>query len=281
MTTYGMTALDPVAGEAELLFLDGGRDEMTTALGASGQTSSFVALTGRSLFSRAIDQSSAASAVRIDIEPLASTQDPTRILRKLAGVGAGYELTDTTAATVWRFDADGRMVEQRKRTGELDFGVEYTAPHTGRIARIVDAVGGGHVFGYDGAKLSSFTDSAGRVTRLNVDARGDLACIVEPDGETHVFSYDSHRMLTKTSPRGDVTTYTNAPDGTLATSLKPGGEAYSFEAALSAPPSYDAAARRCEPARSPTRVECVMPSGPTSSVASTRRATRRTASRGR
>jgi YD repeat-containing protein len=97
------------------------------------------------------------------------------------------------------------------------------------------------VFGYSGEKLSTVTDPAGRVTHLNVDARGDLTSIVEPDGETHTFSYDSHRMLTKTSPRGDVTSYTYAPDGTLATSTKPGGETYSFEPSLAAAPTYDAA----------------------------------------
>ncbi|MDB5215539.1 MAG: Rhs family protein, partial [Myxococcaceae bacterium] len=241
LSSYGMTYFDPVAREAELLFLDGGRDEITADLGSPAQTASFVALTGTSLLGRAVDQSTAATIVRVDVERLSSTQNPTRVLRKLPGIGAGFELTDTTAAAVWRFDADGRMIEQRKRTGELDFSVEYTAPRTGRIARIVDAVGGAHVFAYSGTKIASITDPAGRVTQINVDAQGDLSSIVEPDGETHAFVYAGHRMLTKTSPRGDVTAYTYAPDGTVATSTKPGGETYSFEPALAAPPSYTTA----------------------------------------
>ena len=242
MTSYGVTAFDPIAKEAELLFIDAGRNEIVPSLGGlSGaipaSPASFVALTGTSMYSR----TSSHGLVRVDVERLASTREPTRTVRRLPGVNAGYELTDTTAAAVWRFDALGRMVEQRKRTGETDYTVEYVDARLGRVARIIDAVGGARVFTYDGEKLASIRDPGGRVTTLTVDARGDLVRIVEPDGEAHAFTYEAHRMVTKTSPRGDVTSYTYASDGTLATSLKPGGEAYSFEAAYAAPPSTDAA----------------------------------------
>ena len=156
--------------------------------------------------------------------------------------GGGSELTDTTAAAVWRFDAGGRLLEQRKRTRERDFTKEYVdaAGTRGQIARVVDAVGGAYVLGYAGNKLETIADPQGRLTRFVVDGSGDLVSMVEPDGETHRFTYDGHRMVTKTSPRGDVTTYGYDANGVIATSSKPGGENYAFEAALSSPPSYDA-----------------------------------------
>ena len=143
---------------------------------------------------------------------------------------------------MWCFDAGGRLLGQRKRTGERDFTVEYVdaAGTRGQIARVVDAVGGAYVLGYAGNKRETIADPQGRLTRFVVDGSGDLVSMVEPDGETHRFTYDGHRMVTKTSPRGDVTTYGYDANGVIATSSKPGGENYAFEAALSSPPSYDA-----------------------------------------
>ena len=239
MTAYGVTSFDPVAREAELLFVDGGRDEIVPSLagladtGTPTKSASFVALTRTLMFSRTTTD----GLVRVDVQPLASNQDPTRTIRRLPG--GGFELTDTTAAAVWAFDRIGRLTEQRKRTGETDFTVGYTDAKRARVARIVDAIGGVWALGYAGEKLETITDPAGRITRLTVDGQGDLTRLVEPDGETHAFTYDQHHMLTKTSPRGDVTTYTYAADGTVATSLKPGGEAYTFQAALASAPTYD------------------------------------------
>ncbi len=235
MTSYGVTSFDPVAREAELLFYHGGRDEVVASLTEAAGPTSIAAITSTAFFS-----TSSAGLVRVDVERSASREDPTRTLRRLPG--GGSELTDTTAAAVWRFDAGGRLLEQRKRTGERDFTVEYVdaAGTRGQIARVVDAVGGAYVLGYAGNKLETIADPQGRLTRFVVDGSGDLVSMVEPDGETHRFTYDGHRMVTKTSPRGDVTTYGYDANGVIATSSKPGGENYAFEAALSSPPSYDA-----------------------------------------
>jgi YD repeat-containing protein len=142
---------------------------------------------------------------------------------------------------VWRYDAQGRLVEQRKRTGETNFTVSYADARSDRVDHITDAVGGNWVFSYANEKVSSITDPAGRVTAVVVDDQGDVTRIVEPDGETHVFTYDKHHMTTKTSPRGDVTSYTFADDGTLATVHKPSGETYATTASLSNEATHDPA----------------------------------------
>jgi len=235
MTSYGVTSFDPVARQAELLFYHGGRDEIVASLTEAAGPTSIAAITSTAFFS-----TSSAGLVRVDVERSASREDLTRTLRRLPG--GGSELTDTTAAAVWRFDAGGRLLEQRKRTGERDFTVEYVdaAGTRGQIARVVDAVGGAYVLGYAGNKRETIADPQGRLTRFVVDGSGDLVSMVEPDGETHRFTYDGHRMVTKTSPRGDVTTYGYDANGVIATSSKPGGENCAFEAALSSPPSSDA-----------------------------------------
>ena len=62
----------------------------------------------------------------------------------------GRELLDTSRAMVWRFDAAGLLVGQKKRTGETDFTVAYTT-----------------------ATGDAITDPAGGRTQMTVNAQGD------------------------------------------------------------------------------------------------------------
>lgn len=241
MNGTGIHSFDPVAREAELLFLDRGLDEITPSLaGLSGfipaGPASFVAVTRSLLFSRTL----AEGLVRVDVDLLSSETDPTRTIARTAG---GHELTDTTSGMVWRFEQNGRLVEQKRRTGETDFSVTYTSARGDAIDRITNATGGQWAFSYANGKLASITDPAGGQTAVTVNGQGDLAGFVEPDGEAHAFSYDQHHMASKTTSRGDVTSYTFAPNGTVATSTKPGGETYSFETVPAVPSSWDASGR--------------------------------------
>ena len=228
LTMYGVFSFDTLAREGEVLFLHGANDEIQPNLaggsGTSGATpASFVALTSTSILSRSYND----GAVRVDVDLLSSETDPTRTLRTLPG--GGRELLDTSRAMVGRFDAAGRLVEQKKRTGETDFTVAYTTATGDAIDHIANAVGGQWAFGYASGKLASITDPAGGRTQMTVNAQGDLLDFTEPDGESHTFTYDAHHMASKTTSRGDRTAYTFKPDGTVATSTKPSGESYAFE----------------------------------------------------
>jgi RHS repeat-associated protein len=230
-TGYGIIQLDPTAREAELLFLHGNRDEVVASLTNTGGPTNFLALTGTSMFAR-----TDAGYARIRVDLLASESDGTRTFTRLAG--GGSELVDTGRAVVERFDAAGRLTEQRRRTGEPAFSVAYVDAQSSKIARVTDAAGGAWVFEYAGDKLKSITDPAGGVTKTTVDGHGDLTTIVTSGGESHGFVYDQHHVTAKTSPAGDVTKYSYAPDGTIAGSHKPGGEVYTFktvDAATSTP----------------------------------------------
>jgi len=235
MTSYGVTSFDPVAHKAEPLFYHGARRGRCLAHRGSRTDEH------RGHHEHGVLQhlergpgpgrrGAVCEPGRSDPHVAASPGRRIRADRHHRGRG------------VWRFDAGGRLLEQRKRTRERDFTVEHVdaAGTRGQIARVVDAVGGAYVLGYAGNKRETIADPQGRLTRFVVDGSGDLVSEVEPDGETHRFTYDGHRMVTKTSPRGDVTTYGYDANGVIATSSKPGGESYAFEAALSSPPSYDA-----------------------------------------
>jgi YD repeat-containing protein len=233
-TTYGAAAYDPVAREAEWVALWASVDELTVNL--TTPYANVVALTKSAL----VAPIGRSTLWRLDIDLLSSEFDATRTLSRLAG--GGLELLDTTAAVVERFDVAGRIVERRRRTGELVMGFAYADARSDRLHHVTDPTGGQTVFSYDGTgKLQSVIDARGRVTQVAVNGFGDLASLTEPDGETHAFTYTEHRMTVKQTPKGDRTSYTFHTDGTMATATKPEGATTTLEATMVQPPSFDLA----------------------------------------
>ncbi len=232
ITDYGVTAFDPIAQEAETLFFDGSRDELSVEMTGNSAPHSFIALSRWSMFTRLLNQ----GPVRIDVEPLSSERDPTRTLRPTAG--GGLELLDTTAGRVSRYDAAGRLAEDRRRTGELLFSVSYADARTMQVDRVTTAAGSQWVFHYNGDKIAAIVDPAGATTNFVVDERGDLTSMTLASGQLHAFSYDKHKMVSKTSPSGDVNTYTYAEDGTASSAVKSTGETHTFTPVLAQKPTY-------------------------------------------
>ncbi|MCW5777488.1 MAG: hypothetical protein KIS87_13710, partial [Phycisphaeraceae bacterium] len=226
----GIVSFDPEAKEAELLFLDGGRDEVMPSIGTSGAPA-LLSLTKSALVARSPE-----GLIRVTVDLLSSETEPTRTITRLPS--GGFTLVDTLRAITQTFDVAGRLVEQRHRTGELQFSVAYADSRSDRVTHVANAAGGRFVFGYADGKVQTITDPAGATTTLTINAQGDLVQIVEPDSETITLGYERHKMVSKTSPRGEVTTYAYADDGTLASSHKPGGESYSFHASLAEPRAY-------------------------------------------
>ncbi|MCA9591294.1 MAG: RHS repeat protein, partial [Myxococcales bacterium] len=228
-------AYDTLSRDLTLLFEDRGQDEIQEDLSPNvapipGQPScDLLAITGNALLAIGNGR-----LVRVDIERMSSLWEPTRTLARVPG--GEVVLTDTTAARTWRYDRAGRLVEQKKRTGEREFLVEYVDGSGDKILRIVDAAGGEIVFLYDGDKIRAIRDQRGRETTLTVNAQGDLESVRMTSGETYAYTYNAHRRSTKSSPRGDLTSYAYREDGTLASTTKPAGEVQTFTQAWGSGP---------------------------------------------
>ena len=180
---------------------------------------------------------------RIDIDRLSSEFEPTRTLRPLGG--GGLELVDTTNALIENFDTAGRIVQRKKRTGELTMGFSYADARSDKLEHVSDATGGQTSFAHDGAgKLQRITDARGRITNVTVTELGDLTSFQKSDLETYRFTYAEHRMTQKKGPYGDLTNYTFRPNGTVQTLTKPGGQATTVDAVLSHLPIYGASGKQ-------------------------------------
>ncbi len=230
-TATGVVTYDLSAKEARWLYFVGGVDEIRL-LTLGPAPGSLVALSPTSFLVTKTD--GLVGVYRVDVDRLSSEYEP---LRTMARDGSGFVLTDAAQDRTSRYDAAGRLVEVKRRSGERLLAYEYADTRSDRLARMLDARGEATTFAYASGKLTAITDPRGRVTRLTIDGLGDLRAIEEPDGATTTFEYAQHRMVKKTSPKGDVTTYTYAADGTLASSTKPAGETYTYSPALTQPSS--------------------------------------------
>ena len=240
VTAYGASWYDPRAREAEWLVFWAGIDEIRlnpTQFAVNAQALGPSSFLVRADINRGVVSS---SVVRVDVDRLSSEFEPTRTLTPQAG--GVLQLLDTTQAVVELFDPAGRIVERKRRTGELRMGFSYVDARSDTLDHVTDPVGGETRFAYDGAgRLQRVTDARGRSTGVTMTAQGDLASFTKPDLETYAFRYDAHRMTEKRSPRGDVTSYSFRTDGTLQTATKPGGQTTVVNAVLSRAPAYDAA----------------------------------------
>lgn len=239
-TAYGLVQYDPATADAQWLALNkdyGNAPDLIEQWTTNDVPGNLVALGPRNFVF-----SYASRILRIDVPPaLASQFMPTRTLELSAGQ---YFLVDGQAGTKEVYDAAGRLLESRMRTGEPVFSVEYVDATSARIKWMTDAVGGKWIFGYgNDGKLSTITDPSGRVDRFSVDGFGDLTTLTTaegPDQEAHLFSYVGHKMTSKTSPAGQSTTYEYSANGNISKATKPTGEVTTMASALDSPPQKGA-----------------------------------------
>lgn len=86
-------------------------------------------------------------------------------------------------------------------------GSKKTFTQSGYLRKIYDINGNSLTLGYSGAKLSTITDGAGRVTTLGYTSYGNLDSITTPDGKTSQFYYENNLLLNRIKHFDSKNTY--------------------------------------------------------------------------
>jgi RHS repeat-associated protein len=136
----------------------------------------------------------------------------------------------------------------------------YLFDSRGRHLETIDALTGTRrqKFGYDGAgRLTTITDTDGRVTRIERNAAGAPTAILAPGGQRTELALDANGHLARIeSPGGQAVTLTTTADGLLTGLTEPSDAAHTFE--------YDAdgnLARDTGPAGAQTLTRSELPGG--------------------
>lgn len=149
---------------------------------------------------------------------------------RLTATEGGYErrFRDGTIKT---YDAGGRQIGETDRN---DNRTTYSYDSDGRLLEITDPVALKTTFAYFSGRLTRITDPAGRTTRFEHDAFGNLTRIIAPDGAVRSFAYDAPkgRLIAQTDPRGFVTEYRYNAFGRLETAKRPDGSSATARATV-------------------------------------------------
>jgi YD repeat-containing protein len=150
------------------------------------------------------------------------------------GGSSTFVLTDG-GSNVSTFDASGRLISRADKNGNSR---SYTYNSVGSISLIFDSAGRSMTFGYDGSRVSSITDFAGRITELAYNGDGYLESLTEPDPDGAEEDYESpvttmeyngnHRLESYTDAAGATTEFTYFTNGTVESRTRPESEAESF-----------------------------------------------------
>ena len=127
----------------------------------------------------------------------------------------------------WRFDEAGRLASVEDRSGNATTLSRDTA---GRLVRVENGFGFSFDLAWDGDRVSSVSDSAGRSVRYAFDATGLLTNVVDAAGASWRLEYDAEgNLAVKTDPLG-ATLLRNAFDafGRVTNQVDAAGCARSF-----------------------------------------------------
>lgn len=103
--------------------------------------------------------------------------------------------------TVEQYDAHNRLISIGDRNDNLS---QYQYDSAGRFTKFIDPVGLETVLTYSASAIE-ITDPASRVTRLNLDASGNLVRVTDPDGSSRQWRYDSRGHMTgETDQLGNI-----------------------------------------------------------------------------
>jgi RHS repeat-associated protein len=94
---------------------------------------------------------------------------------------------------VHQFNSNDQLVSISDLQGNR---TEYEYNETGELIKMVEPPGLITNFNYAGHKITSITDPAGRITRMEYDAHGNLVKITDPDGQYRQWEYDADHHMT-------------------------------------------------------------------------------------
>lgn len=119
----------------------------------------------------------------------------------LAWNGGGYTLTNTYTKDIYRFDADGKVLQLVHPDGNI-ISCSYT-----------------------GDRLTAISNSSGSFT-LAYNAQGDVSSVTDSEGRSITLTYDGHYLTSVENPDGDSLAYTYDANGYLATVKNFKGQVY-------------------------------------------------------
>ena len=100
----------------------------------------------------------------------------------------------------WRFDEAGRIASVEDRSGNA---TTLSRDAAGRLVRIENGFGFAFDLAWDGDRVASVSDSAGRTVRYDYEATGLLTNIVDAAGASWRLEYDAEgNLAAKTDPLG-------------------------------------------------------------------------------
>lgn len=103
--------------------------------------------------------------------------------------------------TVEQFGTNKKLSSVTDRNGNVNRN-EYD--NAGRLIKLIDPVGLETVISYTANRVE-ISDPASRITRLDLDANGNLIRVTDPDGATRQWRYDSQNHMTgETNALGNV-----------------------------------------------------------------------------
>jgi len=114
-------------------------------------------------------------------------------------------IVDPVRTRLFDYYPNGLVHHERSAGATTTF--EYTA--SGQISRIIDPLGNGMCFGYDGAgNMIASSDAESRTVGFAYDNVGHLLAVTDPTSATASFAYDTNGNLqTATDARGNTSTY--------------------------------------------------------------------------
>lgn len=128
--------------------------------------------------------------------------------------------------TVNQYNAAGMLETVTDRNGNQ---TTYQYDATERLSAIIDPVGLTTTLLYTGNKVTEIEDPAGRITRMDYDAAGNLIRVTDPDSTTRSWEYDQrHHMTAETDKRGFIERTYYGFHGRVVSSTRKDGTSMQF-----------------------------------------------------
>jgi RHS repeat-associated protein len=137
------------------------------------------------------------------------------ILKNTDGSYSRY-LKDGTKINFNTLGVETQEIDKNGNTTAFSYADQNADGKADELTSITLPTSQAYNFTYANGKVASISDPAGKVTRLNINATGDLTQITNADNTQRIFAYDAkHLMTTKTDESNHITQYFYDQYGTI------------------------------------------------------------------